>query len=193
MRPGAERDALGEVARESNFSASSKCASSRFAEPNMKKTRSSGASATSPIANGLGDATRRHANRRDPARIFLEHVEPRHLARRAPAVNWSGCISSAHTQPATASRGSFWPPEIASLMLARTLSIGMPAAIITPSRLKSSLPRSCGIRSSIAASIPAVAAWQRASTRHRRCSWRRRLSSLATTRSCPESACWSTR
>ena len=43
----------------------------------------------------------------------------------------SGCVSSAQIVPEMASRGSFWPPEIASLMLARTLSIGWPAASST--------------------------------------------------------------
>ena len=63
-----------------------------------------------------------------------------------------------------ASRGSFWPPEIASLMLARMLSIGWPAASSTLRMRVVGMLRQTGIMSSIAASMPAVAAWQRAST-----------------------------
>ena len=66
--------------------------------------------------------------------------------------------------PEMASRGSFWPPEIASLMLARTLSIGMPAASSTLRIEGLGCLVTTGIMSSIAASMPAVAAWQRAST-----------------------------
>ena len=65
----------------SNPSASAKCASSRLAEPNMRNTRSSGSKFDAVIDQGFGDAPRRHADRRDPARIFLEHLHPRHLAR----------------------------------------------------------------------------------------------------------------
>ena len=63
-----------------------------------------------------------------------------------------------------ASRGSFWPPDIASLMLARMLSIGMPAFSSTLRIELLGCFVTTGIMSSIAASIPAVAAWQRAST-----------------------------
>src|SRR5882672_6027267 len=95
------------------------------------------------------DAARRHPDRRDPARIFLKHVER---------------VSSAQTVPEMASRGSFWPPEITSLTLARTLSIGWPAASSTLRIEVFGCFVSTGIMSSIAASMPAVAAWQCAST-----------------------------
>ena len=62
-----------------------------------------------------------------------------------------------------ASRGSFWPPLIDSLMLARTLASGRPARCITDSRLASGCAASCGARAVMQASMPAVAAWQRAS------------------------------
>jgi len=63
-----------------------------------------------------------------------------------------------------ASRGSFWPPLMASLILARMLSSGSPAAHMTPSRLGSGRARAAGSISSIAASIAVVARLQRAST-----------------------------
>ena len=62
-----------------------------------------------------------------------------------------------------ASRGSFWPPEIASLTLARMLSMIWPEASST---LRIEVFGCCfttGIMSSIAASMPDVASWQRAS------------------------------
>ena len=41
----------------------------------------------------------------------------------------SGWVSRAQAVPAIASRGSFCPPEMISLMLARTLSISSPARV----------------------------------------------------------------
>jgi hypothetical protein len=73
-------------------------------------------------------------------------------------------VNSAQTEPEMASRGSFWPPEIASLMLARMLSMFWPAASSTLRIELSGCFDTTGIMSSIAASMPAVAAWQRAST-----------------------------
>src|SRR5712672_2398133 len=57
-----------------------------------------------------------------------------------------------------ASRGSFCPPEIASLTLARTLCIGWPAASSTLRIDVFGCFVSTGTMSSIAASMPAVAA-----------------------------------
>ena len=39
--------------------------------------------------------------------------------------------------PAMASRGSFCPPEIVNLIFALTISSGMPACVITESKLAS--------------------------------------------------------
>ena len=50
-------------------------------------------------------------------------------------LNCAGCVIIAHIVPAMASRGSFCPPLIASLMLARTLSSGIPACSSTLNRL----------------------------------------------------------
>ena len=79
------------------------------------------------------------------------------------SANCSGCVSSAQIVPAIALRGSFCPPLIASLMLWRTFASGMPPWIITLSSEWFGVLRTTGSMSSIAASIPAVAAWQRAS------------------------------
>ena len=80
-----------------------------------------------------------------------------------PSAPGRECVKSAQTVPEIASRGSFWPPEIASLTLARILSIGWPAASSTLRIEVLGCLVTIGIMSSIAASIPAVAAWQRAS------------------------------
>ena len=66
----------------------------------------------------------------------------------------SGCVSSAQIAPAMASRGSFWPPEIASLMLARMLSMFWPEASSTLRIEVLGCLVTTGIMSSIAASMP---------------------------------------
>ena len=95
---------------------------------------------------------------------YARWISPIGMSPRLTRSSCSGWVSSAHIVPAIALRGSFCPPEIASLTLARTLSIGMPEARRTPRMLWSGCLRSTGRMSSIAASIPDVAAWQRAST-----------------------------
>ena len=132
----------------------------------MKKTRSSGSKSMSPHRPWLGDPARRHADRRDPAGIFLEHVRAMTPCPREPARADRDASASAQTVPEMASRGSFCPPLIASLILARMLSIGM-AGVQQHAEDRAVVRRaSCttGTMSSIAASMPAVAAWQRAST-----------------------------
>ncbi len=63
-----------------------------------------------------------------------------------------------------ASRGSFCPPEIASLILARICSSGMPAFIVTLSNDRSGSAPSGPFRASICRSIEAVQSLQCAST-----------------------------
>ena len=60
-------------------------------------------------------------------------------------------------------RGSFCPPLMVSLILARTLGSGMPPCSITLSSEWFGALVTTGSMSSIAASMPAVAVWQRAS------------------------------
>ncbi|MDQ7069368.1 MAG: hypothetical protein Q9M48_01225 [Rhodobacterales bacterium] len=59
-----------------------------------------------------------------------------------------------------ASRGSFWPPEMISLMLARMDSIGRLAASCTESADISGVAHKIGNMASIWASIEAVLSWQ---------------------------------
>ena len=61
----------------SKRSASTKWDSSRFADPNMRNTRSSGSRSTSLIAPWLRDAAWRHPDRRDPAGELVERLHPR--------------------------------------------------------------------------------------------------------------------
>src|SRR6478672_6922014 len=66
----------------------------------------------------------------------------------------AGCVSSAQVVPAIASRGSFWPPEIASLMLARMLSMFWPEASSTLRIEVFGCFFTTGTMSPIAASMP---------------------------------------
>ena len=129
----------------------------------MKNTRSSGSKSTPPYDHGF--ATRRGDIPIGAIqRAYSSNTSSHFALPSRTSASCSGCVSSAQTVPAMASRGSFCPPEIASLMLARMLSIGWPAASSTLRIELLGCFVTTGIMSSIAASIPAVAAWQRAST-----------------------------
>ena len=133
MRTGAEGDrGPGVRGRMSNRPGRSKCASSRPAEPNMRKTRSSAQrSRRRPYRRAPpGAATCRWA--RSSGRI-RQRPAPKSARPSRISASCSGWVSSAQTVPAMASRGSFWPPEMISLTLARHAVRGRPAAICTAS------------------------------------------------------------